>query len=405
VTRSPWTSRLIPCCMGILLSVIVCADTFAQFGGGGGEKKPKVHDGDRIALVGGTFIEREQQYGYFELAMHLALPETNFSMRNLGWSGDTVTAISRARFGNQKEAWSHLTKSLDLVDPTIILVGYGTNEAFRGKAGLEEFKKNYAQLLDELEKRTERIVLIQPLPMENLGPPLPNPKEYNAHVELYGKAIKHLAYDRGHRTIDLSGTFTKYQPTVSSDPQHLTDNGMHLTEFGYWYLAPQMVPSLAPWKWSSETPVKAVAANPLKPHDNIMVPLPYSPAPDRDTPQSIQCAIHFYQQGTSVLQTPGDAPDVTASTEAWGRGVDIPAQQLYTKTEKLRQAILRKNQLFFDRYRPQNETYLYLFRKHEQGNNAVEIPQFDPLIAEQDEKIHQLKQPVPFDVKFEAADQ
>ncbi len=40
----------------------------------------------------------------------------------------------------------------------------------------------------------------------------------------------------------------------------------------------------------------------------------------------------------------------------------------------------RKDQLFFHRYRPQNETYLFLFRKHEQGNNAVEIPQFDPLI-------------------------
>ncbi|WDI44996.1 SGNH/GDSL hydrolase family protein [Bremerella sp. P1] len=381
------------------MSVLICADCFAQFGGGKSEIKADIRDGDRIALVGGTFIEREQQYGYFELALNLALPETNFSVRNLGWSGDTVTAISRARFGNQQEAWSHLTKSLDLVDPTVIYVGYGTNEAFRGKEGLEEFKANYAKLLDELEKRTQRIVMIKPLPMENLGPPLPNPEAYNANVELYGKAIEELAYDRGHSTMGMNASFAKYQPSGKDEPEHLTDNGMHLTEFGYWYLAPKMVASLAPW--TSELPLKAVAANPLKPQDKVLVPLPYASAPGKEAPQSIQCAIQFFQPGKSVLKGPGDAPEVSATTEQWGRGVDIPATALYAKTEQLRQAILRKNQLFFDRFRPQNETYLYLFRKHEQGNNAVEIPQFDPLIEEQDKKIFELKQPDAFDVTFE----
>lgn len=62
--------------------------------------------------------------------------------------------------------------------------------------------------------------------------------------------------------------------------------------------------------------------------------------------------------------------------------------------EALRTAIRQKNELFFHRYRPQNETYLFLFRKHEQGNNAVEIPMFDPLIAEKEREIAQLKLPV-----------
>ena len=33
------------------------------------------------------------------------------------------------------------------------------------------------------------------------------------------------------------------------------------------------------------------------------------------------------------------------------------------------------------------------FRKHEQGNNAVEIPQFDPLVEAAEKKIALLKQP------------
>jgi lysophospholipase L1-like esterase len=57
----------------------------------------------------------------------------------------------------------------------------------------------------------------------------------------------------------------------------------------------------------------------------------------------------------------------------------------------LRTTIRDKNELYFHRYRPQNETYLFLFRKHEQGNNAIEIPQFDPLIAAKEKEIAKLK--------------
>ena len=37
-------------------------------------------------------------------------------------------------------------------------------------------------------------------------------------------------------------------------------------------------------------------------------------------------------------------------------------------------------------------TYLTGFRKHEQGNNAVEIAQFDPLVEQIEAKIDELKQ-------------
>jgi len=61
--------------------------------------------------------------------------------------------------------------------------------------------------------------------------------------------------------------------------------------------------------------------------------------------------------------------------------------------ERVRSLINKKNELYFHRWRPQNETYLFGFRKHEQGNNATEIPQFDPLIAELESEINQLKKP------------
>jgi len=81
------------------------------------------------------------------------------------------------------------------------------------------------------------------------------------------------------------------------------------------------------------------------------------------------------------------------------RGYEAAARILVTATggslssdnfaefEAVRQRVAEKNALFFHRWRPANETYLFLFRRHEQGNNAVEIPQFDPLVAEAEGRI------------------
>ncbi len=53
--------------------------------------------------------------------------------------------------------------------------------------------------------------------------------------------------------------------------------------------------------------------------------------------------------------------------------LDAIAEQSPNAIDALRTLVQRKNEWFFHRYRPQNETYLFLFRKHEQGNNAPEV--------------------------------
>jgi hypothetical protein len=57
--------------------------------------------------------------------------------------------------------------------------------------------------------------------------------------------------------------------------------------------------------------------------------------------------------------------------------------------------IVAKNRLYFYRWRPSNETYLFGFRKAEQGKNAIEIPKFDPLIVEKEKEIAKLRIPTP----------
>lgn len=80
-----------------------------------------------------------------------------------------------------------------------------------------------------------------------------------------------------------------------------------------------------------------------------------------------------------------------ADTLIAGLGMKVP-QVAAIDVEALRKEVLRKDELFFNRWRPQNETYLFGFRKHEQGQNAKEIPMFDPLIEAADQRIQELKQ-------------
>ena len=81
-------------------------------------------------------------------------------------------------------------------------------------------------------------------------------------------------------------------------------------------------------------------------------------------------------------------------------GIQAPAKG--ADTGLLRSAIQHKNELFFHRWRPANWTYLFGFRKHEQGRNSVEIPQFDPMVAEWDARIAGLRPSEQADPKVAA---
>ncbi len=82
-----------------------------------------------------------------------------------------------------------------------------------------------------------------------------------------------------------------------------------------------------------------------------------------------------------------------ATDQQWAAGQPLTRRAGWGAVEMIRQLTMAKNELFFHRYRPQNETYLFLFRKHEQGNNAVEVPRFDPLVRAKEQEIDALRQP------------
>ncbi len=198
--------------------------------------KFELRDGDRIVLLGNTLIERDQSHGFLETTLterfHRHLQRLIF--RNLGWSGDTVWGDARGIFDKPPAGYQNLMASVAAAAPTVILVGYGTNESFAGQPGVARFEEGLNRLLDDLDKTHARIVLLSPLREEDLGRPLPDPKEQNRRLRLYRDAIEKIAARRGYPFVDL---FERLIPKAKPKEKPLTDDEMHLTERGYFHFA------------------------------------------------------------------------------------------------------------------------------------------------------------------------
>ncbi len=377
-----------------------------------------LRDGDRIVIVGGAIVEREIFHNYFEALVTLLHPDKDIVFRNLGWSGDNVHGHSRTVFEPADTGFEKLKSQILAQKPTVGLIAYGMNESFAGLAGLEDFVVGLKRAADVFLQSGARIVFISPIRHENLGPPLPDPTEHNADLRLYVDAIRKVAEEGGHPFVNL---FEISGDRIAASPaQAWTENGLHPTAAGYWRLAQATARGLGfvPPAWRIDLALddgvslssEGFVLRGLNVKDesvrfqvkDFSLPLPPSPSKGENNPIAGDSAaktpirrvlrIAGLPAGDYVLKI-DDQEVVKADAGTWARGLTLSGGPDFERTEELRRRINRKNELFFHRWRPQNETYLLLFRKHEQGNNAKEIRMFDPLIAAEEKAIARLRRP------------
>jgi lysophospholipase L1-like esterase len=372
-------------------------------------------EGDRVVLLGSALIEREQSYAYWETALTERYPSV--TIRNLGWSGDTVFGEARASFDPPAVGYKRLVDHTLALKPTVILLGYGTNESFGGPAGLPAFTKQLETLLDALAPTKARIVLLSPLRQEDLGKPLPDAGPRNKDVRLYADALQQMAKKRGYGYVDLYDLLG--DGTRATPPAPYTDNGIHLTAYGYWRSASALEHGLGlkPTRWRVAIDGTKAEAEGARVTVNGSIPLrfevtdatlPPSAAP-KDAPKGATLPgvervlrVKGLPEGQYVLKIDGQAI-TQASAAEWADGVRLTRGPEFEQSEKLRAAIIDKNHQYFYRWRPANETYLFGFRKHEQGQNAREIPQFDPIVEKMEADIAKLR--VPAAHRYELAPQ
>ena len=198
----------------------------------------ELKDGDRIVLVGDTFIERDQRYGYLETLLSISNPDKNMVFRNLGWSGDTVGGVSRSGFDRPEAGFEQLRLQILAARPTVVLVGYGMADSFAGEAGLPAFKQGLLPNTkrDRLHEGSG-CVRIAGCEHAKLGRPLPDPARHNRDLSLYRDVIKRVAAQRKAAFVDLFDRFSDLYSTGGQPHENgrasLTDNGIHLTEAGY----------------------------------------------------------------------------------------------------------------------------------------------------------------------------
>lgn len=366
----------------------------------------QLRDGDRVIFLGDAVAESSQVRGDLETRLTSAFPEADVTFRNLAYAGDTLDGHALAAFDTPAQGYQ---RRLDLVRearPTVALLGFGANESWAGPDGLPAFTRSFERLLDDLQPlQLRETILVSPPRQENLGPPYPDPTSHNADLALYRDAIRDLASKRGLRFLDLgSSTGTDDR---SIPPYPLTDDGLHPTDYGHWKLAQAVESSLSPP--ADDPPLVLTPTDGRLTATHTAARLP-APVPPQGSPPG-----SAWPSGLRVVRAPGLAPGrytllvdghptATADAPDWARGVSIDGPER-DQVEQLRLAIASKNRLFFDRTRPQNDVYLFGFRKHEQGNNAVEIPQFDPLISDREALISSLRAPRPHTYELVRADE
>ncbi len=376
-------------------------------------------DGDRVLFVGDALIERAQASDFIETRLTCRYCNRNIIFRNLGWSGDTVFGDARAGFGVATDGFRQLQQQVYALRPTVIILGYGGVESFAGAAGLPRFLKGLETLLNMLETTRAQFVFVSPIRQENLGRPLPDPAAHNRQLQLYVDALRQIAAERNAPFIDLFQLLDDDRHDAASLP--LTENGIHLTDFGYRRAALAIERGLGlkeqDWHVAIDGPGQTArclgtTVSDLKQSDGKIrfqavddaLPLPaatlsqrdahmLSRAPERNHDRRF-LSVAGLPAGKYALQIDGKMV-AAGSAGAWAAGVTWASGPEFDQAEQLRQAIVAKNQLYFYRWRPQNETYLLGFRKHEQGQNAREIPMFDPLVEERETVISNLRSPRP----------
>ncbi|MGV3586248.1 MAG: GDSL-type esterase/lipase family protein [Adhaeribacter sp.] len=351
----------------------------------------ELKSGDRVVFLGNSLFENDLPYNYLEFSLTTRWANHNITFRNIGWTGDNVWGDARS-YISSPSAYDLLLEQLTKAQPTVVFIAYGAIEAQEGEEGVARFNQGLNKLLDKIAQLGAKAILLSPIPVMGTEATA-NSAQRNAMLELYAATIVKTAAERGQQYINI------YKPMLALSKQvKLSDNGVHLNETGYYYLATTLEKELGlrPRQElvtinidknpnENTSPVKIIDSGQQKgavkftlEQEYLPLPLPALVEGTADKAQIIKIA--GLKKGIYTL-TADDAPVITASAAQWKEGVAIRRGASFSQAAQVRDLIFKKNQLFFQQYRPQNRTYILGFRAHEQGRHAKGLEDLNIIIS------------------------
>jgi hypothetical protein len=190
--------------------------------------------GDVVAFVGGADVAAAQESGHLETLLTARFRGLGARFRNFGWEGDTVHAQPR------DVGFPPLEVHLQRAAATVIVFQFGRSESLSGPNGLPGFVRDYGKLLDECARRTSRLVVVTPPPLEPGGEPLPELSKRNSDLAACAQAVRQLAHERKLPLVDL---FAELGGESHREPR-LTSDGLQLTPRGHALVAQAFVRQL-----------------------------------------------------------------------------------------------------------------------------------------------------------------
>lgn len=395
-------------------------------------------DGDRVVFVGATFFEQAQLSEHLEATLSGTLGNKRVIFRNLGWSADTTYADSRGIFDRPEVGYLRMVEHIRAEEPTVAMICYGQNEALTAGLTPEQYLDQLGRLLDELTASGIACVLVSPHELLPAAPPIPSPSRFNSRIKVYSETTGSVAQSRGLLFVDLFSGFTKQlrdidfainscykMPPEVEEKQgdsdsssnwiyhSLAENGMHFTDYGYACASlvfrdrllniPANLPVVevdgsAKTVTSSDAEIRNVKWNPddatmvsFEVQEKMLSALPLVISAGAASPKDVALNGGVISLG-ETSQELRQRSFLAAKDSQFKQGRSFAAE-VNPQYETMRKLLLKKNELYFHRWRPQNITYLFGFRKHEQGNNAADIAKFDPFIQDLEKQIHELQQP------------
>ena len=370
--------------------------------------------GERVLFLGDAVLAAEADHGYFETRLQSHDPTNRFTFRNLSRSPhnrlrDADPAVAARSFG-----WLEpLLSEVRALDPTVVVVSYGTGPALRGPEAMPAFTNVYQRFLEGLLSvntgAPPRLLLLSPLSFEPQGAgTLADVTNRNAGILQFAQAAWVLSTNHNADFVDLFGMSradvlaalrtageAKPRPALTEDGQRPTAFGARRLGFAFdrslrWPAGNWRFGLMADGSWRdggfgarirsqdrSDTQAKVVFTEERLPVPNPPVDLKL------EAESQPQCFIQVrgLKEGLYELRVDGK-PVLTGTHAEWDRYEIICRGPSWDQAEELRQAIVKKNAAWFDWWKTQP------------GASQQRAAASPPEVAEIEARIARLKQPV-----------
>jgi lysophospholipase L1-like esterase len=385
-------------------------------------------DGDRIQILGDSITQQAMYSTLMESYVLSRFPQWKVTVRNTGWSGDTMGLRLR------KSLDTGFKRDLEPLQSTAVTIDFGMNDARAGDAGKDAYMANARTLVDKFKTGGTRIALITSSPEEKYEPGQPAGSAYNNTLRSYSEGLQAVAAEKGVVFVDqLNPMITVLesgrQAGVLSPTQggpRLINDAVHPQWGGHLIMAttilkglkaPSLVSRVALDARTGTVQAENATVTGVQTADGLSFTradnaLPW-PIPSDPTvllalkiPGFTPLAdLSRYELQVSNLAAPkyqvsvDGTPVGTYTREELAGGVNLSSMQagpIYDQDQALLKKVMDKNSLFFNRWRNVQifEAPAWLQTAAE-PIRAAELKRLDDQIAAAETEINGLRQPKP----------